>query len=327
MRPFTYVRATSVQQAISTAASNPDSKFLGGGTNLVDLMKNGVERPAQLIDVRHLPLNTITEREGGLLIGSAVSNTDLAAHAILRQRYPMVSQALLSGASGQLRNAATTAGNLLQRTRCYYFMDSTFAECNKRKPGSGCAARDGIQRIHAILGASQQCIATHPSDFCIALAAHDAVVEVNGPKGERQIPFTSFHRLPGTTPQRDTNLEPGELITGVYLPAPPPGRAMYLKVRDRRSYAFALVSVGALLNVQQGNVQDVRIALGGVAHKPWRSQEAEQALRGKPATIASFRTAALAALRGAQPFPGNRFKVELAQRSIMRALNTLAQQA
>jgi xanthine dehydrogenase YagS FAD-binding subunit len=298
MNPFTYTRAADPQQAINSVAGKSGAKFLGGGTNLIDLMKMGVETPNALIDVNRLALSQIEELpDGGVRIGALVRNSDLAAHPLIAQRYPVLSQALLAGASPQLRNLATTGGNLLQRTRCYYFYDPAFPQCNKRVPGSGCGALNGYNRIHAILGQSDQCIATHPSDMCVALAALDAVVQVQGPSGTRAIPFADFHRLPGDTPNVDTNLRADELITSVDLPANPfATRSYYLKVRDRASYAFALVSVAAALDLQDGQIKAARVALGGVAHKPWRAEKAEALLAGKRADEQTFRAAAKAEL-------------------------------
>jgi len=324
MRPFTYTRPQTVDEAIGAYGEGPDVRFIGGGTNLLDLMKMGVERPARLVDVNRLPLTSIEEHEGGVRIGALVSNTDAANHQLIRTRYPVLSEAILAGASQQLRNKATMGGNLLQRTRCYYFYDPSYGECNKRIPGSGCAAKNGYNRIHAILGASEECIATHPSDMCVALAALDAVVQVKGPKGERSIAMREFHRLPGHTPQVDTNLDRGEMITAIDLPAMPYAkRSTYLKVRDRNSYAFALVSVAAVLNVDEGGtIREARIALGGVAHKPWRALKAEKALAGKKPDEANLRAAAEAELHDAKPYDDNAFKVELARRSIVRAVKT-----
>jgi xanthine dehydrogenase YagS FAD-binding subunit len=327
MNPFTYTRATDANEAVTTVAGHPQSKFLGGGTNLIDLMKMGVEAPAQLVDINRLPLAQIEEIPGGgLRLGALARNSDVASHELVRQKYPVLSQALESGASPQLRNMATVGGNLLQRTRCYYFYDPAFPQCNKRNPGSGCGAVEGFNRIHAILGQSDQCIATHPSDMCVALAALDAVVRVNGPKGERQIPFPDFHRLPGMTPNVDTNLQPDELITAVDLPNIPfAARSSYLKIRDRASYAFALVSVAAILDIDtSGAIKEARIALGGVAHKPWRASKAEQALIGKRPEESAFRAAAEAELAGAKGYKDNSFKIELAKRTIVRALVTTA---
>ena len=324
MQPFTYLRADRVEDAI--AGAGPDTRFLAGGTNLVDLMKSGVEQPRRIVDIRRLPLDGISETaDGGVRIGALVPNSDCANHPLVRRRHPLLSQALLSAASPQLRNMATTGGNLLQRTRCYYFMDTAFDACNKRRPGSGCAARDGRNRIHAILGASEHCIATHPSDMAVALAALDAVVEARGPDGARRIPMEDFHRLPGATPQRDTTLEPGELVVAVQIPPGSfAGASHYLKVRDRASYAFALVSVAAALEVREGRVREARIALGGVAHKPWRAHAAEDRLRGHRATEETFRAAAEAELEQANPLPGNGFKVPMAHNAIVSVLRELA---
>lgn len=328
MNPFTYFRATEAPQAVAELAAKPRAKFLGGGTNLVDLMKMGVETPEQLIDINRLPLAAVEELpEGkGVRIGGLARNSDLAGHPLIQARYPVLSEALLAGASPQLRNRATTGGNLLQRTRCAYFYDPDFPACNKREPGSGCGALQGFNRMHAILGQSEQCIATHPSDMCVAMAALEAVIRVRGPKGERTIAFQDFHRLPGATPDRETNLAPDELITAVDLPAHPfAARSHYLKVRDRESYAFALVSVAAALEIApDGKIKTARLALGGVAHKPWRAAEAEASLAGKPATVENFRAAADAALAGAKGYQHNTFKIELARRTIVRALTTLA---
>jgi xanthine dehydrogenase YagS FAD-binding subunit len=324
MRPFDYTRATAAADAVS-AAGRPDSKYLGGGTNLIDLMKMGVEQAAHLIDITRVPLAAVEPHAGGLRIGAMAKNSDVAAHPEIRRRYPVLSEALLAGATQQLRNMATMGGNLMQRTRCYYFYDPSFRECNKRSPGSGCAALHGYNRIHAILGASPQCIATHPSDLCVALAALEAVVQVRGPRGERSIPMAEFHRLPGATPQRDTNLDAGELITAIDLPAMPfATRSHYVKVRDRNSYAFALVSVAAVLDLDGGTIRQARIALGGVAHRPWRVAAAEQLLVGQQPGETAWRAAADELLRGAQPQRHNAFKVELARRSIARALAATA---
>jgi xanthine dehydrogenase YagS FAD-binding subunit len=322
MRPFVYTCPKTVDEAIHAYA--PDTRFIGGGTNLLDLMKMGVERPVRLVNINRLPLAKIEEHEDGIRIGALVSNTDAANHPLVRTRYPVLSEAILAGASQQLRNMATMGGNLLQRTRCYYFYDPSYKECNKRAPGSGCAAKVGYNRIHAILGASEECIAVHPSDMCVALAALDAVVQVTGPKGERSIPFSGFHRVPGNTPQIDTNLHTGELITAIDLPGLPfAKRSTYLKVRDRNSYAFALVSVAAILDLDSaGTVREARIALGGVAHKPWRATKAEKALVGKKLEEATLREAAAVELASAKAYQHNSFKIELARRSIVRAVMT-----
>lgn len=326
MTPFTYSRADDIGQAIAQSAKDSRARFIGGGTNLIDLMKNGVEQPTRLIDISHLPLTAIEELPGGgVRIGALARNSDMANHALIRERFPLLSEALLAGASPQLRNAATAGGNLMQRTRCYYFYDTAFEQCNKRKPGSGCAARDGINRMHAILGASDRCIAVNPSDMSVALAAIGATIQVQGPGGTRQIPMADFHRLPGTTPQFDTDLHEGELITSIDLPATPAARrSCYIKVRDRNSYAFALVSAAALIDVADGKIREARVALGGVAHKPWRNPAAERALVGQPAEAPAFRSLADALLHGAKTYPHNAFKVELAKRAVVRALTTAA---
>ena len=323
MNPFAYSKPADVASAIGL--TGPSTRFIAGGTNLLDLMKENVARPEHLIDITGLPLKDISETAtGGLLIGALVSNADLAWHPLIEQRYPLLSQALLAGASPQLRNMASTGGNLLQRTRCYYFYDSK-VPCNKREPGTGCPAREGVNRIHAILGASEHCVATHPSDMCVALAALEAVVHVQGRAGQRSIEFADFHRLPGDTPERDNLLADDELITGIELPAPRfTGHSNYLKIRDRASYAFALVSVAAALELDNGVVRDVRLALGGVAHKPWRDKAVEQLLIGKPATREHFAAAADALLADAQPLAHNAFKVKLARRAIIRALSDAA---
>jgi xanthine dehydrogenase YagS FAD-binding subunit len=321
MNSFLYERAANIEDAVRRA-QQPGARFVGGGTNLLDLVKGGVEQPVRLIDVSRLALSDIAELPGGgMRIGALASNSDTANHPLIRQRYPLLSQALLAGASPQLRNMATVGGNLMQRTRCYYFYDTAFDMCNKRVPGSGCAAKDGYNRIHAILGASEQCIAVNPSDMSVALAALDAVVRVRGPKGERTIAFADFHRLPGDTPDKDTTLAQGELITAVDLPASSfAGHSYYLKVRDRASYAFALVSVAAALDLRDGVVRNARVAMGGVAHKPWRAVDAENALAGRALNPASVEDAAKLAVRGAKPYRHNAFKVELAQRAVIRAL-------
>ena len=328
MRPFRYERAVDAEGAAAMLAGSPRARFLGGGTNLVDLMRLGVEEPELLVDVTGLPYNHIEETAGGgLRIGAAVRNSDLAADPLVRERYPMLAQALLDGASGQLRNLATVGGNLLQRTRCRYFQDVT-KPCNKRDPGSGCPAREGEHRNLAILGWSERCVATHPSDMAVALAALDAVVHVQGPGGARSIPLTELHRLPGEEPQRDAVLERGELITVVELPALELARrSQYVKVRERASFAFALVSVAAALDVDDGTVRDVRVALGGVAHKPWRATLAEATLRGAPATGESFARAADAELARARPLRDNAYKLPLARNLIVRALLGLKEAA
>lgn len=325
MNNFTYIRATSVKDAVQRATTDQNAILIAGGTNLVDRLKVFLDEPSQLIDISRLEMKRIERTsEGGLSIGALVTNTAVADHADVRRDYPILSRAILAGASQQIRNMASVGGNLLQRTRCPYYYDTAFA-CNKRQPGSGCPAATGINRMHAILGASDQCVAVQPSDMCVPLAALDAVVVVEGPKGKRQIPFTDFHRLPGDTPQRDTNLEPGELITSVIVPPVPFAKSgVYLKLRDRASYAFALVSVAAALDLAGEQIRDVRLALGGVAHKPWRSKEAEKFLIGKTANAAIFQQAAEIALQGAKPLIHNSFKIDLAKRAIRRALTVSA---
>ncbi len=322
---FAYTRAGGIADAVRHAMADPAAKFIAGGTNLVDLMKEDVERPTRLIDITHLPLKAIDDTpDGGLRIGALVPNTDLAYHPAVERRYPLLASAILAGASQQLRNMASTGGNLLQRTRCHYFYD-TATPCNKRAPGSGCSAIRGINRQHAILGTSEACIATHPSDMCVALAALDATVHVQGPSGERAIAFGDFHRLPGDTPQRDTNLRPAEIITAIELPAAGfPAHYSYLKLRDRLSYAFALVSVAAALELDGETIREARLALGGVAHKPWRDRPAEAVLRGKAATETHFAQAADLLLRDAKGYAHNAFKIELARKAIVRALTQAA---
>jgi xanthine dehydrogenase YagS FAD-binding subunit len=319
MKNFVYTRATSVSDAIQKS-SVADSLFIAGGTNLVDRLKVFLDQPNQLIDLSRLNLTKIESSPGGLKIGALVTNTQVADHPTVRQAYPMLSRAILSGASQQIRNVATVGGNLLQRTRCPYYYDTAFA-CNKRQPGSGCPAATGQNRMAAIFGASDRCVAVHPSDMCVALAALDATVEITGPNGSRQIPFTEFHRLPGDTPQQDTVLAPGELITHILLPSRPWATSgVYLKIRDRASYAFALISVAAAVELANDEVRTVRLAMGGVAHKPWRLIAAEQFLQGKPAISSAFQQAADLALQEAKPLAHNGFKLELAKRAIRRAL-------
>jgi xanthine dehydrogenase YagS FAD-binding subunit len=320
MRPFTYDRASSLTQA-ATAAAKPGAKIIAGGTNLLDLMKLQVETPTQLIDINRLGLDNIEDtQDGGLRIGALVRNSDLAADQRVRQHYGVLSRALLAGASAQLRNKASTGGNLLQRTRCSYFYDITMP-CNKRNPGSGCAALGGFNRMHAILGASDQCIATNPSDMAVAMRALDATIETTDPAGKpRTIPIADFHRLPGQTPQIENALQPGELITAVTLPPPPPGVQIYRKVRDRASYAFALVSVAAIIDKVDGRIRSARLAFGGLAPKPWRAPAAEERLAGAAPDAATFDAAATAALDGARGHGGNDFKIPLARRTLHAAL-------
>ena len=324
MTPFLYARASDTAEALRLGAER-STAYLGGGTNLVDLMRETIERPDRLVDVTGMSSAIEESASGGLLIGAAVRNTALAEHRAVRTRYPMLARAILAGASAQIRNMATVGGNLLQRTRCTYFYDTEGSRCNKRSPGSGCDALDGLNRIHAILGASAECIATHPSDMCVALAALDATVHLHGAQGTRTLPFIELHRLPGDTPDIETALEPGELITAVELPPLAfASTSTYRKVRDRASYAFALVSVAAALELNGDTVKDVRLALGGVAAKPWRAFKAEAALRGGPATEQAFRTAAEAELAEAKPLSGNGFKIELAKRTLVAVLGEVS---
>jgi xanthine dehydrogenase YagS FAD-binding subunit len=327
MIPFRYHRATSVADAVASVAERPDAVYLAGGTNLVDHMKLGIAEPGLLVDVGHLlPLTEIEQLPGGALrIGADVRNSDLAAHPLVRSHYPVLARALLSGASGQLRNLATTAGNLLQRTRCVYFQDVT-TPCNKRVPGSGCSAIGGYVRYHAILGASEHCVAVHPSDMAVAMTALDARVVYVDPDGEHRMPLNDFHRLPGDEPDRDTNLPKGALVTAVEIPAPPTGaRSTYRKVRDRASYAFALTSVAAELVSDGGRITSARVALGGVAHRPWRARRAESTLVGAWETGDTFEKAAAIELEIATPLAGNEFKVELTRQAIVATLRSLAE--
>jgi xanthine dehydrogenase YagS FAD-binding subunit len=323
MNPFHYSKPDSVQDAVHLAS--PASRFIAGGTNLLDLMKENLTRPEHLIDITGLPLREVKETaSGGVMIGALVSNADLAWHPLIEQRYPLLSQAILAGASPQLRNMASTGGNLLQRTRCYYFYDAS-VPCNKREPGSGCPARDGLNRIHAILGASSHCVATHPSDMCVALAALEAIVHVQGRDGARTIAFADFHRLPGDAPERDNQLADDELITAVELPAAGFAEySHYLKIRDRASYAFALVSVAAALDLSGPAIREARLVLGGVAHKPWRDNAVEQWLEGRAANHETFGAAADMLLQKAEPLEHNAFKVKLAREAIVRALSDAA---
>ncbi len=326
MRPFIYTQAKDASSAVTTLAGNPTAKFLAGGTNLLDLMKEDVERPNELVDITELSLSDIKvitagPQQGGMSIGGLGKNADTANHTLIRQNYPLLTQSILAGASGQIRNMATNGGNLLQRTRCPYFYEVSMP-CNKRESGTGCGALAGINRMHAIFGWSEKCVAVYPSDMAVALAALDAVVKVRGANGqERSIPFADFHRLPGDTPEKDTNLAHDELITAIELPKNNFAEtSYYLKVRDRASYAFALVSVAAALEVKANKIVQARIAMGGVAHKPWRALKAEKMLVGKEATTANFKLAADAELADAKPLEHNQFKVELGNRSIVLAL-------
>ena len=325
MNNFTYTRASSQNDAVQKASSDRNAMFIAGGTNLVDRLKVFLDQPSQLIDISRLEMKQIEKlANGGLRLGALVSNTEVADNADIRRDYPILARAILAGASQQIRNVATVGGNLLQRTRCPYYYDTAFP-CNKREPGQGCPASAGINRMHAILGASEQCVAVNPSDMSVALAALDAVVDVVGTQGKRQIPFTEFHRLPGNTPERDTNLEPGELITSVILPPVAFAKSgVYLKLRDRTSYAFALISVAAAIELAGDSIKNVRLAIGGVAHKPWRSTAAEEFLIGKKAETPIFQQAAEIALKEAKPLSHNGYKVELAKRAIRRALTISA---
>jgi xanthine dehydrogenase YagS FAD-binding subunit len=328
MRPFRYSRANDPDAAVVAVSANLHAKFLGGGTNLLDLMKEDVERPNEIVDVSRLKLNEIKAVGEGVSIGALATNADTANHPLIRERYPLLTQAIVAGASGQLRNMATNAGNLMQRTRCQYFYD-TATPCNKREPGSGCGALEGLNRIHAILGWSEKCVATYPGDMANALYALDATVRVRAVDGsERTIPVNQFHRLPGDTPERDTNLQHGELIVGIDLPKSGfANNSHYLKVRDRASYAFALVAVAAAVELDRGTIKQARVVLGGVAHKPWRSSEVEAALAGQPASEATFQSAAQLALTEAKPLAHNVYKVELASRAVVRALMQAAKLA
>jgi len=323
MKNFAYTRAADAAHATNLIAQNGRAKFLGGGTNLVDLMRENIEQPDALVDVTGLPDQIEETADGSIIIGAAVKNSQVANHRLIREKYPFLAHAIVFGASGQIRNMATVGGNLLQRTRCYYFYDEA-ANCNKRSPGSGCDALEGFNRIHAILGSSPNCIATHPSDMCVALAALDATVQVEGRNGKREIKFDDFHRLPGDTPHVETDLQADELITSIEIPQNNFAvNSLYRKVRDRASYAFALVSVAAALEVDDGVVKNARLALGGVAHKPWRAFEVESFLTGKAATEENYRQAAKAELENAQGFEHNNFKIELARRTIVSVLSEL----
>jgi xanthine dehydrogenase YagS FAD-binding subunit len=322
MNQFQYVRATKPQAAIDVVAKDPTATFIAGGTNLVDLMKRGVMTPQKLVDINRLPLAKIERQGTSLRVGALALNSAVANDALVRERHPLLAFALNAGASGQLRNMATVGGNMLQRTRCSYFYDLSMP-CNKRQPGTGCGALEGINRMHAIFGASDKCIAVHPSDMSVALVALDATVLVSGPKGDRRLPFGDLHRLPGDTPEKDTNLLPGELITAVDIPDSPFTKHVhYQKVRERASYAFALVSAAAALDLDGNTIKAARLALGGVAHKPWRLTAAEQALVGQPATEASFRRAAEVAMQGAKAFKHNAYKLKLAPNALVQALKT-----
>jgi len=323
MRQFSYKQAADEKAAVAAVVSKTQTAYLAGGTTLIDLMKLNVQTPGTLVDITSLPLTKIETHDSGVRIGAMASNSDVAHNPIIRQRYPVLSEALLSGASPQLRNMATVGGNLMQRTRCYYFRDTSMA-CNKREPGSGCPAIEGYNRIHAILGESPHCIATHPSDMCVALVALDAIVRTRGPRGERSIPIADFHLLPGEHPERETVLEHGELIAAVDLPPSPfAARSYYLKVRDRASYAFALVSAAVALEVRDSVIHSARVVLGGVAPKPWRAYEAEKVLVGKSLGETTYQAAADSSVHGAKQYKHNAFKVEMAKRTVVRALSKL----
>jgi xanthine dehydrogenase YagS FAD-binding subunit len=326
MRPFKYTSPSNVGSATQTVGANPNAKFLAGGTNILDLMKEDVERPDELVDISRLKMTAVQSissggNKGGISIGALGKNTDTANHPLVRQNYPLLTQAILAGASAQIRNMATNGGNLNQRTRCPYFYETSMP-CNKREPGSGCGALEGINRMHAVFGWSEKCVAVHPSDMCVALVALDAVVKVQGANGQqRSIPFEEYHRLPGETPEKDNNLKQGEMVTAIEIPKNSfADRSYYLKVRDRASYAFALVSVAVALETAGATVKQVRIAMGGVAHKPWRAKEAENFLTGKAANIENFNQAAELEMKVAKPLAHNQFKIELGSRAIVRAL-------
>lgn len=325
MKDFSYIRATSAEDAVKKANQTENSLFIAGGTNVVDRLKAFLDAPDQVIDISRLQLKEIQSSKDGMRIGAMVSNTALANHPQIINNYPLLSRAILSGASQQIRNVATVGGNLLQRTRCPYYYDTAF-NCNKRAPGSGCPAIDGINKMHAILGASKDCISVHPSDMCVALAALDAIVEVEGETGKRQMPFTEFHRLPDNNPEKDCNLQSGEIITAIILPPSTAAKTgVYLKLRDRASYSFALISVAGIIESKNNLISNARIALGGVAHKPWRALEAESFLQGKSATPDHFEQAATIALQDAKPLKHNQFKVKMTKRAIKRALTISAQ--
>lgn len=325
MNAFEYMRASSQQSAVNALQKDANAMFLAGGTNLIDLMKRGVTAPSRLVDINNLPMMAAVEKTAtGIRIGALAKNSDVSEDELVKKNFPLLSLALKAGASPQLRNMASVGGNMMQRTRCGYFYDTSMP-CNKREPGSGCGAIGGYNRMHAIFGGNEKCIAVHPSDMCVALAALDAVVTVTGPKGERKIPFAEFHRLPGDHPENDNTLLKGELITGVNIPNNRlASHSHYLKIRDRASYAFALVSVAAALDIKNNIIQDVRLAMGGVAHKPWRLNDAEKSLKGKPATVASFQKAAEITMTNAKGYGYNDFKLKLAPNAIVEALKTAA---
>ena len=321
---FDYIRTSTAKAAVDAKNKNTSSQFIAGGTNLVDLMKKGVTSPEKLIDINGLPLKQITADAKGIMIGALALNSDVAEHPIIKSKYPLLAQALNAGASAQLRNMATVGGNIMQRTRCSYFYDITMP-CNKREPGSGCGALQGQNRMHAVFGTSEKCIAVHPSDMCVALAALDASIHITGPKGDRKILFTDFHRLPGDTPELDNNLQKGELITGIHIPANSFNKTHYLKIRDRASYAFALVSVAVALEISGNSISNAKLAMGGVAHKPWRLTAVENFLTGKTATKETFASAANMAMEGSVTFGQNNFKIKMGKAAITEALQQAAQ--
>ncbi len=316
---FEYTKATSAKTAIDASLKNKEAKFIAGGTNLVDLMKKGITAPQRLIDITGLPLKNISADAKGLTIGALVANSAATENETVKTNYPLLAMALNAGASAQLRNMATVGGNIMQRTRCSYFYDITMP-CNKRNPGSGCGAKEGYNRMHAIFGASENCIAVHPSDMCVALAALNATVHISGSKGDKKILFTDFHRLPGDTPDLDNNLQTGELITAIHIPANNFNKAYYLKIRDRLSYAFALVSVAVALEVKDGIIKNASIAMGGVAHKPWRLPAVEKFLTGKTASQQLFKEAAAMAMEGAKTYEHNQYKIKLGKAAVVEAL-------
>jgi len=320
---FDYIRPSTAKAAVDARTKKAASQFIAGGTNLVDLMKRGVTAPESLIDINGLPLKQITADAKGILIGALALNSDVAEHALIKSKYPLLAMALNAGASAQLRNMATMGGNMMQRTRCTYFYDTTMP-CNKRQPGSGCGALKGYNRMHAVFGASEKCIAVHPSDMCVALAALDATVHISGPKADRKILFSDFHRLPGDTPELDNNLQKGELITGIHIPANSFNKNHYLKIRDRASYAFALVSVAVALETNGNTIKNARLAMGGVAHKPWRLVKTEQWLAGKQLTKETFTAAATMAMEGAAGFGYNDFKIKMGKAAVTEALQQAA---
>ena len=321
---FDYIRTSTAKAAVDAKNKNTSSQFIAGGTNLVDLMKKGVTSPEKLIDINGLPLKQITADAKGIMIGALALNSDVAEHPIIKSKYPLLAQALNAGASAQLRNMATVGGNIMQRTRCSYFYDITMP-CNKREPGSGCGALQGQNRMHAVFGTSEKCIAVHPSDMCVALAALDASIHITGPKGDRKILFTDFHRLPGDTPELDNNLQKGELITGIHIPANSFNKTHYLKIRDRASYAFALVSVAVALEISGNSISNAKLAMGGVAHKPWRLTAVENFLTGKTATKETFASAANMAMEGSVTFGQNNFKIKMGKAAVTEALQQAAQ--